>query len=447
MSPSRREQWATHSGFLLATIGSAVGIGNIWRFSYVAGENGGGAFLVLYLISVVFVGAPLVLAELAIGRRAQSDAVTAFQRIVQETSWKSAGYLFAAAAIVILSYYAVIAGWVLKYFVGASLGTLWTEAESGFGAFFADFISHPAEPIAWQIAMLGMTMIVSLGGVRRGIEALNRVLMPVLALMLVGLAVFAISQPGSGAGVRFLLAPDWSVLTQPDVYLAALGQAFFSIGVGMAVFMTFAGYMARGPALPVSVATIVAGDTLLAITAGLAIFPVVFAGGVDPAAGPELAFITLPQVFLDMPGGAWLGIVFFGLLTAAALTSMVSILEVPTAVVMARWGRKRWTAVGIVGCACFAMGVPSALSYGVLSGISLLDRPILDAMDAFASNYILPLGGLIVALFVGWRWGADAAVEQSDLRSRFIGRAWIWLLRIVVPAVILAILLGATGGH
>jgi len=348
---------------------------------------------------------------------------------------------------VILSYYAVIAGWVLKYFVGASLGTLWTEVESGFGAFFADFISHPAEPIAWQIAMLGMTMIVSLGGVRHGIETLNRVLMPVLALLLVGLAVFAISQPGSSAGVRFLLAPDWSVLAQPRVYLAALGQAFFSIGVGMAVFMTFAGYMTRGPALPVSVATIVAGDTLLAITAGLAIFPVVFAGGVDPAAGPELAFITLPQVFLAMPGGTWLGIVFFGLLTAAALTSMVSILEVPTAVVMARWGRKRWTAVGIVGCACFVMGVPSALSYGVLSGISVLGSPILDAMDALASNYVLPLGGLVVALFVGWRWGADAAIEQSDLRSLVIGRAWIWLLRVMVPAVILAILLGATGGH
>ncbi|MEQ8586332.1 MAG: sodium-dependent transporter [Thalassobaculaceae bacterium] len=447
MSVPQREQWATNSGFLLATIGSAVGIGNIWRFAYVAGENGGGAFLVIYLASVVLVGAPLVLAELTVGRRAQADAVTAFERVVPGTRWKSAGYLFVAGGVLILAYYAVIAGWVLKYFVGASLGSLWSEAGSGYGAFFEEFISHPAEPVIWQAVMLGTTMAVSLCGVRGGIEALNRALMPVLVLLLVGLAIFAVSQPGSEAGIRFLFEPDWSVLSQPRVYLAALGQAFFSLGVGMAIFITFGGYLAQGPALPISVGAIVAGDTLLAITAGLAIFPVVLAHGVDPASGPQLAFITLPQVFLGMPGGTWLGILFFGLLTGAALTSMVSILEVPTAAVMTRWGVRRRNAVAVVGGGCFVLGVPAALSYGVLSDTTILTLPILDAMDGLASNYVLPLGGLVVALFVGWRWGAGDAIAQSGLLLPALGRAWIWLLRIVAPAVILAILLGAVGGE
>lgn len=459
MAEQQREQWASHTGFVLATIGSAVGLGNIWRFSYVAGENGGGAFLVLYALAVLLIGAPLILAELAMGRRAQADAVSAFERLVPGTKWRHAGLLFVIGTVLILGYYAVIAGWALRYFVGAATGALWQEAASGFGSFFEGFIADPAEPVFWQATMLAATMAVSLGGVRRGIEAANRVLMPALALILLGLALFAVTRPGSAAGIGFLLAPDWSVLGDPGVYLAALGQAFFSLGVGMAIFITYGGYMRQGrgpgggprqgPRLPASVGAIVAGDTLFAITAGLAIFPIVFAHGVDPASGPELAFITLPQVFLEMPGGAIAGIVFFGLLAAAALTSMLSIMEVPAAFLVARAGIKRRGAVLAVGGASFLVGLPAALSYGLLGGTTIAGRPILDAMDALASGWLLPAGGLAIALFVGWVWGrrrGEAALGEADIRSPTLARLWLWLLRTAVPAVILLILIrGAVG--
>lgn len=447
MAASEREQWGSHSGFVLATIGAAVGLGNIWRFAYVAGENGGGAFLLLYLTGVILIGAPLVIAELAIGRRAQSDAVTAFARIVPGTRWQFGGLLGVAAGFVILGYYAVIAGWALKYFTGALVGSLWAEAATGFGAFFEEFIAHPAEPIGWQVAMLGTTMVIALGGVRKGIEAANRVLMPALAAIVIGLAAYSISQPGSTAGIRFLLAPDWSAFLRPEVYLAALGQAFFSLGVGMAVFVTYGGYLAGGPRLPVSAITVVSGDTLFAIAAGLAIFPAVFAMGADPAAGPRLAFITLPQVFLTMPGGTWVGIVFFGLLVAAALTSMIALLEVPAAFLAGRCGLTRWAAVTATGAGSFVIGVPAALSYGVFDGTAIAGRPILDALDALASNWLLPLGGLAISLFVGWRWRARDAVAAAGFVSQTVGLGWLWLLRVGVPLVILIILVRSAGGH
>ncbi len=447
MSGASREQWASHSGFLLATIGAAVGLGNIWRFAYVAGENGGGAFLVLYLIAILLIGAPLVIAELTIGRRAQCDAVTAFARIAPGTRWQAAGVLGVAAGFLILGYYAVIAGWAMKYFAGAATGALWQVAATGFGAFFDEFISHPAEPIGWQIAMLGATMVIALGGVRRGIEAANRVLMPALGAIVIGLAAYSISQPGSAEGVSFLLAPDWSAFTRPEVYLAALGQAFFSLGIGMAVFITYGGYMTRGPRLPISAAAVISGDTLFAITAGLAIFPAVFAMGADPAAGPELAFITLPQVFLGMPGGIWIGLIFFGLLVAAALTSMVSLMEVPAAFLVGHFGLSRWTAVTTVGLGSFAIGLPAALSYGVLADTMILGKPVLDAMDGLASNWMLPLGGIAIALFVGWRWDAREAIAEADFGRSWFGPAWIWLLRLLVPAVIALVLIRSAGGH
>jgi NSS family neurotransmitter:Na+ symporter len=214
----------------------------------------------------------------------------------------------------------------------------------------------------------------------------------------------------------------------------------------MAIFITYGGYMRRGPRLPVSVGAIIAGDTLFAITAGLAIFPIVFAHGVDPAAGPKLAFITLPQVFLDLPGGEWVGIVFFGLLVAAALTSMVSILEVPTAFLITRGGLRRTTAVIAVACTSFAIGVPAALSYGLLGETTISGQPILDAMDALASGYLLPAGGLVIAVFVGWRWGGRSVVEEADFGSAVLGPVWLWLVRVVVPAVILLILVRTSLG-
>lgn len=438
---STREQWGSRRGFILATIGAAVGLGNIWRFSYVAGENGGAVFLFIYLVCIVLVGLPLVIAELSLGRRAQGDAVAAFEIADNGGIWRYLGWVGVVGAVLILSYYAVIAGWALKYFSGAATGSLWTTAEGGYGAFFKAFIANPGEPIGWQAAMLAAAMFTVAGGVQGGIERMNRWLMPVLVIIIAALAAYALFLPNAGAGVRFLFAPDWAAFARPSVYVAALGQAFFSLGIGMAVFITYGSYMPRNFSLSTSAVAIAFGDSLFAIIAGLAIFPAVFSFGVDPTAGPELAFITLPQIFLAMPGGRIVGAVFFLLLSAAAFTSMVALLEVPVSVVVQRLKMRRWTASALVGGVVFAVGVPSAMSFGVLSHIRIGGQGILDAIDAGVSNFLLPAVGVLVALYVGWRVKRAVSLHEADLSGSRLGILWLWLLRFLVPITILAILL------
>jgi len=440
-----REQWASRYGFVLASIGGAVGIGNIWRFSYIAGENGGAVFLMVYLACVLLIGIPLMIAELTIGRRAQGDAITAFEAEKSPGRWHVVGRLGVAASILLLSYYAIIAGWAFKYFVGAATGALWRAAGADYGGFFRVFISDAGEPLAWQAATLVIAMFIVAGGIRRGIERVNRLLIPFLALIIVVLAGYALSLPGAGAGVSFLFAPDWSSLRQPGMYAAALGQAFFSLGIGMAFFVTYGSYMPRTFSLPASAGIIAIGDTIFAIVAGLAIFPAVFAFGGNPAAGPELAFITLPQVLLQMPAGRVVGTVFFFLLTAAAITSMVALLEIPVAAFTHRRGALRWKTTAAVGTAVFFLGVPSALSYGVLAHLRIGSLGILDAIDHGVSNFLLPMIGILTALYVGWRMERAVALSESDFGDTGIGRAWLWLIRILVPLSILGILVQSTG--
>jgi neurotransmitter:Na+ symporter, NSS family len=440
-----QEQWSSRTAFILATIGAAVGLGNIWRFSYIAGENGGAAFLLVYLAFVLLIGLPLMIAELSLGRRGGQDAVTAFEVAAQSGLWRYAGWVGAAGAVLILSYYAVIAGWAAKYFFGAITGHLWIATEKGFGGYFDSFIAQPFEPVLWQAVMLAACALVVAGGVKSGIERINLWLMPFLALLVTALALFALSLPGSGRGVAFLLAPDWSAFSRPSVYLNALGQAFFSLGVGMAVFVAYGSYLDRGTRIPSSAAAIALGDTTFAIVAGLAIFPAVFALGGDPTAGPRLAFITFPQVLSQMPGGPWIGVVFFFLLSAAALTSMVSLMEVGVAVVTKRMGISRRTATILLTLAIFALGLPSALSYGSFADITLGGAQILDAIDHVVSNFLLPISGLLIALFVGWWQSAQTVQRDADFRAPVLGRVWIWLLRYVAPFAIAIILLRSVG--
>lgn len=438
---AEREQWGSRPGFILATIGAAVGLGNIWRFSYVAGENGGAVFLFVYLVCILLVGLPLVIAELSLGRRAQGDAVAAFQIPGDRGLWRHLGWVGVIGAVFILSFYAVIAGWALKYFVGAATGGLWAAAEGGFGSYFKLFIADKGEPAVWQAVMLALTAFTVAGGVQKGIERMNKWLMPVLILIIFLLAGYALSLPNAMNGVKFLFTPDWSMLNRPSMYVAALGQAFFSLGIGMAVFLTFGGYMPRHFSLPSAAAAIAFGDSLFAIIAGLAIFPAVFSFGVDPTAGPELAFITLPQVFLNMPGGTVVGTIFFLLLSTAAFTSMVALLEVPVSVIIHRTSLTRFRASAVMGGLVFVLGIPSALSFGLLSHIQFGGHGILDAIDAGVSNFLLPIGGALIALFVGWRLSRAAALAEADLTENAVGRSWLWLLRTVAPVTILAILL------
>lgn len=440
-----REQWTSTSGFVLATIGSAVGLGNIWRFAYIAGENGGGAFLLIYLALVIAVGLPLMIAEFVVGRRGAADAVTAFRSAAPHSRLRFVGWVGVIGAFLILSYYGVIAGWALNYLAGSLTGVLWRSAAEGYGNYFASFIADPVAPLVWFAVMILVAMYVVAGGVQKGIERLNGWVMPVLALIVVGLAAFALTLPGAGAGVRFLFEPDWSVFAVPRVYLAALGQAFFSLGVGMAVMVTYASYMRRHDRIPSSAAWIVGGDTLFAVVAGLAIFPTVFSFGMNPAAGPELAFITLPQIFLEMPGGAIVGPVFFFLLVAAAMTSMVSLLEVPVSFAIHRLGATRRMATSVIGLTIFLLGIPSALSYGMLDGVRISGLPILDFVDQGVSNFVLPLGGVFIALFVGWSLKPNDTLEDANLdRSKF-GPVWLLLIRFAVPALVGTIFLNSLG--
>jgi NSS family neurotransmitter:Na+ symporter len=436
--PSSGEAWTGRLGFILAAIGSAIGLGNIWRFSYVAGENGGAAFLLVYALCVVLIGLPVLLAEFVLGSRARGDVVLAFSHARAARAWRGGGMLAALVAFLILSYYSVIAGWATRYFAAYLDGTVPALAREALPDAFRNFVADPLRPVLWHALFMALTAAVVAAGVARGIERASRILMPVLAAMVILLAAYALTLPGAGRGVAFLLAPDWSALRTPGLYLAALGQAFFSLGVAMGVMITYAGYVRSAERLASSAAAVAAGDTLFALIAGLAIFPIVFAFGMDPAFGPALAFVTLPQVFAVMPGGAWIGVAFFFLLSAAALTSAVSLLEVPVAVV-ARLGLSRARAAIVLAAAAFAAGVPSALGGGPWGGVRIAGRGILETVDFLAADLLLPAVGIVVVLFVGWVLPRDEVLAHSGLPPR-LARAWLAVVRYLAPPAMVVFL-------
>lgn len=443
MNERAREQWGSRLGFTLAAVGSAVGLGNIWRFSYASGENGGAVFLLLYLLAVLVMGLPIMIAEFTIGRRAQSDVIGAFHKLAPGRPWVLGGYLGLLAAFVILSYYAVIAGWIAKYLVGYLSGELMMVPAGEYGSHFTQFTAERLEPLGWSFLFMALTTGIVAFGVKRGIEQANKILMPLLALLLVGMAAFSLSLPGAAAGVRFLFRPDWSVLARAEVYLAAVGQAFFSLSLGMGALLTYSSYLPDNVKLPREAVKVAFFDTLLALVAGLAIFPAVFSFGVDPAAGATLVFIVLPGIFEAMPAGMALGLAFFALLSAAALSSAVSLLEVVVAYAMRRW---RWTRLQsglIFGFVIFLLGIPSSLGYGLLAELQLFGRDILSGLDLLASQIVLPVGGLIFALFIGWGWQRNVALQASDFGRGWLGRAWLLMLRYLTPLMLTLVLLHA----
>jgi NSS family neurotransmitter:Na+ symporter len=442
-----RERWGSGAGFMLATLGSSVGLGNVWRFSYVAGDNGGGAFLLVYLVIVLVVGVPLLLGEFALGRSTQRESAGAFEALAPSSRWRHLGLLGVVVAGLILAYYGVVAGWVLKYLSLNFLGTAQDFAAAGYATAFRDFIAHPVEPIAWQFAVMLLTTAIVAAGVERGIEALSMWLMPALGLLMLMLALHSATMPGFQRGVAFLLQPDWTALARPEVYLAALGQAFFSIGLAMGVMVTYGSYVPPHRRLPGAAATIALGDTFFAVLGGLVIFPAVFSFGLDPAQGPALAFVVLPEVFAEMAGGALVGTAFFALLVIAALTSAVSLLEVPVAFAMQRFGWSRRLASAVQGGLIFMLGIPASLGYGPWAGFEILGgRGILDAVDFIAADILLPLNGLLMAVFLGWVWQRRAALEACDLHSGRLGRLWRFSVRWVVPILVALVLAHSVWG-
>jgi NSS family neurotransmitter:Na+ symporter len=443
-----REQWGSRLGFIFACLGSAVGLGNIWRFSSTAGENGGGAFLLVYFLIVLFIGIPVVMAEFTVGRKSQSDAIGSFQKLAPGKPWVAAGFLGVASAFIILSFYGTVAGWVMKYFFGYLTGALTSVPDNDYTGYFVGFIGETAEPLVWQFIFMALTIGIVYVGVKRGIERLNKILMPSLGILLIILAIYSLTLGGASEGLSFLFSPDWSHLANPSLYIAALGQAFFSLSLGMGALITYGSYLKKDDKLPSSALSLGILDTLFAIIAGIMIFPAVFAFGLDPAGGAGLLFMTLPNVFGQMAGGTIVGIAFFFLVFAAALTSAVSLLEVAVAYFMRKfkWGRPQ--TVLIVGGLIFLLGIPSSLSQGAMAialPFDFLGGDFLSQMDYISGNVFLPLGGLIIALFVGWGYKKVDALADSDFGDTLVGNIWIWSLRVVAPVGILVIFLNKLG--
>lgn len=435
-----REQWKSRLGFMLAAMGSAVGLGNIWRFSYVAGENGGAAFLLIYILCILVIGIPVMMSEFMIGRRAQSDAVGSFQKIAPGQPWYVAGFMGVASAFLILSFYGVVAGWTLKYLLDYLLGGLSNVPDGDYTGYFGGFITDPVQPLLWQFIFMALTIGIVYMGVKKGIETSNKILMPTLAILVLVMAMYSLTLGGAREGLTFLFSPDWSVLADPSVYLAALGQAFFSLSLGMGALITYGSYLSQKERLPGAAAAVVTMDTLFAIIAGVMIFPAVFAFGGNPSDGVGLVFFTLPAIFEVMPAGTLVGIAFFFLLAAAALSSAVSLLEVAVAYFMRRFEWSRKMASITIGGLIFLLGIPSSLGQGALSDLKIIgERDFMDSVDFIASNILLPLGGLIIALFVGWGWKKAEALQHSDLGDTTLGNVLHFLLKWVAPLVIFAI--------
>ncbi|MGP4069381.1 sodium-dependent transporter [Halobacillus sp. B29] len=441
-----REKWGTKLGFMLAAMGSAVGLGNIWRFSFVAGNNGGGAFLLLYLLFVLIIGIPLLLTEVSIGRKAESDVVGSFQKLAKGTPWYLTGFFGIISSFLILSFYAVVAGWAIFYFWNYINGSFFTQPAVGYEGAFGQFISHTWHPIAWTALFMILTITIVLSGVKKGIEAANKIFMPLLALILIALAVFSLSLDGASEGVKFLFQPNWSALSEPSIYIAALGQAFFSLSLGMGAMLTYGSYLRKENKLPSATLGIGLMDTFFAVISGLVIFPAVFAFGIDPSSGPPLVFITLPSIFEQMPFGGIIGLVFFFALILASLSSSVSILEVPTAYFMRVFGWTRFATSVLMGSVMFVMGIAVSLGFGIWSGVTPIgERNILDSMDYIASNILLPLGGLSMALLVGWYFKKSEALESADLSSSSIGGFWYFIVKWMAPILIVLIFLNKIG--
>lgn len=440
-----RGQWNSSLGFVLAALGSAIGLGNIWRFAYVVGENGGGAFIVIYLLAVIGLGLPLLIAELAIGQKTRVNAVAAFEQLSDARPWRWTGWLGVAASAAILAYYPVIAGWVAQYLWAYAVGGPGNLATSDFAARFEAIIASPLQAILWYGAVIAVAASIVAAGVERGIELASKVLMPLFVVLVVLLAGYGLSLPGASRALSFLFSSNWNALLEPKTYLAAIGQSFFSIGLAMAILVTYGSYLPKGETLPRAALTIAVGDTLIALVAGVMIFSAVFSYGLDPAHGPTLAFVVLPEVFAAMPAGRWIGLGFFVLLQVAALTSVIALLEVPVSLVMARLRWRRAFAAMVVAFVAFLLGVPSALGYGVLRELLLMPVPLLVVIDHLASNIVLPFSGIAIVLFAGWIWPTEDAMQASGLATKRARQLWIWLLRAVVPGAIALVMIKGLG--
>lgn len=446
--PAMRSGWASRLGFILAAAGSAIGLGNIWKFPYIAGKNGGGAFVLVYLVCIVLLGLPIMVAELLVGRSGQRDAVGSFVALEGRRSpWRMVGWGSVVAAFLLLAFYSVVAGWSFDYVVKAASGALHRGSPEHVSQLFRQLTASPGRVLWWQGVFILATVGIVLGGIRGGIERWSKILMPGLFALLMALFLHAMFSAGGPQALRFMFEPDFSQLTSRSL-LEALGHAFFTLSLGAGVMITYGSYLDPEADLFGLSMRIALLDTLVALLASLTIFSVVFSAGMPIGGGPGLVFETLPILFMQLPFGQLLAVVFFLLLAFAALTSGISMLEVVVAYVIdeCRWPRLRATV--FVGAASFVLGIPCALSFNLWSDRQLLPgRTVFQTFDLFVSSYMLPLGGLLVALYVGWVWSRDQEREAlAHLRhNAAMFKVWHVLVRYLAPAAVILVLLNEAG--
>lgn len=443
---SIHEQWSSRLAFLLAAIGFAVGLGNIWKFPYVAGQNGGSAFIVIYLVVVFCIGAPLVAAELMIGRRGGMSPVPTLQKVAAESGaarqWGLVGVIAMIATFLILTFYTVIAGWAVDYLYRALTGSFDSITAGASTEMFEGLLANPWRLAFWQLAIVAATVFISARGLTRGIERASLILMPMLFAILLILAFYGMTTGGFIEAARFMLQPDFSEVG-PDTVLVAIGQAFFSVGVAMGGMMTYGAYLPKHIRIMRSSVIIVSADTLVALVAGFAIFPIVFGFGLSPAEGSGLVFLTLPIAFGTMPYGGAIAILFFILLVAAAMTSTLANLEPLVSWAQEHKGASRKGVTVLAGVLIMALGSGSVLSFNLLSDFHPLGfvatfdgMTIYDATDYIASNLLLPLGGMLTAVFAGWIVTERVAYDGFAARYAWIFRTWHVLIRYVAPVAI-----------
>jgi len=446
------ENWSSRLTFLLAAIGAAVGLGNIWKFPYITGQNGGGAFVLVYLLAVAFVALPILIAEITVGRWGRHSPPNAMAIVAEQQGrsrrWAIVGWFGMLAAYLIATYYAVIAGWTIMYLLKSARGDFSGQDAAAISAQLDAFMADPAQMTLWHGVLLLIATVILVRGLKNGIEATVKILMPTLFLLMLAMVVYGIFRGDMPATLHFLFDFNFSAI-DGNVVLVAVGQAFFSIGVAMGLMMGFGAYLPREISIARSAIIIAGADTLVALVAGLAIFPIVFANGLDPAEGPGLVFVSLPIAFGSVTGGVVVGTLFFILLFFAAITSVIAVLEPMIAWCQERFEMRRPLAAILICASIFVLGLGTVFSFNLwadwrpLAGLErFADFGYFEILDYVTANLMMPISGLLLAIFVGWRLEPRAIADELGMQSETLFRIWLWLLRWVAPVSIALILFG-----
>lgn len=445
--PADRDSFGSRFGVIAATAGSAIGLGNIWRFPYVAGENGGGAFLIIYLGFILLIGIPVMLSEFTIGRSAQRNVFGAFRKLAPGKPWYLIGLMGVAAAFMILAFYTAVAGWTLEYIFQSLINGFDGLSSQQLNDMYFSFIGAPWRPLLWFFIFMALTAAIIMAGVQKGIEKYTKILMPMLLVLLLVLVIRSITLPGAAGGISFLFKPDFSKIT-PSTILEALGQAFFSLSIGMGTLITYASYIRKNDNLGTAAFSVAFADTFIAILAGLAIFPAVFAFNIEPGSGVGLVYITLPNIFQQMPGGYFFSLMFFILLGVAALTSTISVLEVIVAFFSEELGLNRKAATWLATSSVSILGVMCVLSTSTMADVKLLGFTIFDLMNFTSANILLPLGGFFIVMFIAWFLGRDKTKEElsnnGELKVRYMS-FFMFVVKFLAPLAIAFIFLQGVG--